>query len=301
MTSTISPECVEKALLEHPEVKTICITSPNYCGLLCDVREISNIVHRNGGRLIVDGAHGAHLPFLGVDAFSGADLVICSAHKTLPALGQSSLLFANGFDPEQVRRMTSVYGSSSPSYPMMISMDGARAWMEEEGKSLYRRTAERTAALRERFPSLRDGTLDPIRLTLNAVDGPALARALEVRGLWPEMEDGGHVVLILTGMDSEEDLDRLERALEEVPKLLGRCPPIPAPPLPKRILSPREALFAQTECLPLEDCVGRVSAVQLAPYPPGVPVVAPGELITEKELAYLWEIGYNNHEVSVIL
>ena len=115
------------------------------------------------------------------------------------------------------------------------------------------------------------------------------------------MEDGGHVVLILTGMDSEEDLDRLERALEEVPKLLGRCPPIPAPPLPKRILSPREALFAQTECLPLEDCVGRVSAVQLAPYPPGVPVVAPGELITEKELAYLWEIGYNNHEVSVIL
>ncbi|MGI5934655.1 MAG: aminotransferase class I/II-fold pyridoxal phosphate-dependent enzyme [Lawsonibacter sp.] len=301
LTSTISPEAVEKALTEHPEIKTICITSPSYSGLLCNIQRISHIVHRNGGRLIVDGAHGAHLPFLGVDAFSGADLVVCSAHKTLPALGQSSLLFANGFEPEQMRRMTSVYGSSSPSYPMMISMDGARDWMEGEGKLLYRRTAERTAALRERFPSLQEGALDPTRLTLNAVDGPALARALEARGLWPEMEDGGHVVLILTGMDSGEDLDRLERGLEEVPELLGRCPPIPAPPMPERVLSPREALFARTERLPLEGCAGRVSAVQLAPYPPGVPVVAPGERITEKELAYLREIGYNNHEVSVIL
>ena len=102
LTSTISPEAVEKALTEHPEIKTICITSPSYSGLLCNIQRISHIVHRNGGRLIVDGAHGAHLPFLGVDAFSGADLVVCSAHKTLPALGQSSLLFANGFEPDDL-------------------------------------------------------------------------------------------------------------------------------------------------------------------------------------------------------
>ena len=87
LTSTISPESVEKALTEHPEIKTVCITSPSYCGLLCDVKEISHMVHRNGGRLIVDGAHGAHLPFLGVDAFAGADVVVCSAHKTLPPWG----------------------------------------------------------------------------------------------------------------------------------------------------------------------------------------------------------------------
>ena len=301
ITGPISPSSVAQALEEHPEAKTLCITSPTYYGVLSDLPALAELMHRRGGVLVVDGAHGAHLPFLGNDHLSAADLVVTSAHKTLPALGQSSLLFANGFEPEQVRRMTSVYGSSSPSYPMMISMDGARAWMEGEGQRLYRRTAERAAALRERFPSLREGALDPTRLTLNAVDGPALARALEARGLWPEMEDGGHVVLILTGMDSEEDLDRLERALEEVPELLGRCPPIPAPPMPERVLSPREALFARTERLSLEDCAGRVSAVQLAPYPPGVPVVAPGERITEKELAYLREIGYNNHEVSVIL
>ena len=113
--TTVFLESVEKALTKHPEIKTVCITSPSYCGLLCDVKEISRMVHRNGGRLIVDGAHGAHLHFMGVDAFAGADMVVCSAHKTLPALGQSSLLFANGCEPEQVRRMTSVYGSSSPA------------------------------------------------------------------------------------------------------------------------------------------------------------------------------------------
>ena len=144
------------------------------------------------------------------------------------------------------------------------------------------------------------GRMDPARLTLSAKDGPALARALEARNLWPEMEDGGHVVLILTGMDSEEDLDRLEGALEECRDRLGPCPPIPAPPMPERVCSPREAMFAPTEKLPLEACAGRVSAVQLAPYPPGVPVVAPGERITEKELAYFRKIGYNNKAISVI-
>ena len=215
ITGPISPSSVAQALEEHPEAKTLCITSPTYYGVLSDLPALAELMHRRGGVLVVDGAHGAHLPFLGNDHLSAADLVVTSAHKTLPALGQSSLLFANGFEPEQVRRMTSVYGSSSPSYPMMISMDGARDWMEGEGKLLYRRTAERTAALRERFPSLQEGALDPTRLTLNAVDGPALARALEARGLWPEMEDGGHVVLILTGMDSGEDLDRIEGWLTE--------------------------------------------------------------------------------------
>ena len=234
-------------------------------------------------------------------AFSGADLLVCSAHKTLPALGQSALLFTRGFDPRRVRRMTSVFGSSSPSYPMMVSLDGARDWMEGPGREEYRRVVRRAARLREKFPSLGDGLpLDPTRLTLSAKDGSALARALEERNLWPEMEDGGHVVLILTGMDSDGDLDRLERALEECRELLGECPPIPAPPAPERVLTLREALFAQTETLPLEECAGRVTAAQLAPYPPGVPVVAPGERITEKELAYFRKIGYNNNAVPVI-
>lgn len=298
----ISPQDVENRLDSHPNIKTICITSPTYSGVLSDVAELSHLIHARGGKLIVDGAHGAHLPFLGVDAFSGCDALICSAHKTLPALGQSALLFTNGVDPRRVRQMTSVFGSSSPSYPMMISLDCARDYLEGEGAEEYRRVARRTAALRATFPSLQEGELrlDPTRLTLTSPDGSALARALEVENIWPEMADSGHVVLILTAQDREEDLHRLEAALERHRDLLGAPPILPPPPLPQPACSLREALFAPVERLPLENCLGRVAAGQLAPYPPGVPVVAPGEVISEKELAYLREIGYNNLDVPVL-
>lgn len=297
----ISSQDVENWLDSHPSIKTVCITSPTYSGVLSDVAELSHPIHARGGKLIVDGAHGAHLPFLGVDAFSGADALVCSAHKTLPALGQTALLFTNGADPRRVRQMTSVFGSSSPSYPMMISLDCARDYLE--GTKQYRRVARRTAALRSAFPSLQEGELrlDPTRLTLTAPDGHALASALEGENIWPEMADSGHVVLILTAQDSDEDLRRLEEALERHRDLLGQPPVLPAPPLPKSACSLREALFAPVERLPLEQCLNRVAAGQLAPYPPGVPVVAPGEVIGEKELAYFREIGYNNLDVPVIL
>lgn len=298
----IFPTDVENLLDSHPNIKTICITSPTYSGVLSDVKELSHIIHARGGNLIVDGAHGAHLPFLGVDAFSGCDALICSAHKTLPALGQSALLFTNGVDPRRVRQMTSVFGSSSPSYPMMISLDCARDYLEGKGTEEYRRVVRRTAALRAAFPSLQEGELrlDPTRLTLTSPDGNALAQALEGENIWSEMADSGHVVLILTAQDSEDDLHRLEEALQRHRNLLGTPPILPPPPMPKPVRFLREALFAPVERLPLENCLGRVAAGQLAPYPPGVPVVAPGEVIGEKELAYLREIGYNNSDVPVM-
>lgn len=303
LTGPFSPEQVARALEEHPEIKTVCITSPTYSGVLSDVAGIAREIHARGGRLLVDGAHGAHLPFLGVEAFGGADCVVVSAHKTLPALGQGALLLTRGLSPREVRRMAAVFGTSSPSYPILASMDLARDWLEGAGREALEETARRVAALRRRFPSLRPGpelALDPCRLTLKVKNGPALARALEERGLFPEMEDGGHVVFICTCCHREEDFARLEGALEELEGELGDCPPLPPPPLPRRALSPRQALFAPTEALPLEACLGRVAACQLAPYPPGVPVVAPGEVIGKKELSYFGEIGYNNPSVAVI-
>ena len=295
----VSPETVEEKLKQHPDVKTVCITSPTYAGVLSNIGAISRIVHAHGGTLFVDGAHGAHLPFLGLDPFSGADAVTVSAHKTLPAMGQTALLFTAGFEPDRVRQMASVYGSSSPSYPMMASLDAAREWLTgEEGWHGYRRTACRVMELRQAFSSLRDRpykgfSLDPCRFTLKVKNGPVFARALEERGIYPEMEDGGHVVFICTAQDSDEDFLRLERVLEELRDLMGDCPPIPAPPLPERVISSRQALFSVSELRPLEACEGRIAASQIAPYPPGVPVVAPGERISKKELAYLQKIGYN--------
>ena len=346
-----SPLDVKKMLDQDPTIKTVCITSPTYCGLLSDVPAIAGVVHAHGGKLVVDGAHGAHLQFLGMDAYRGADAVVVSAHKTLPAMGQAALLFTNGIDPGQVRRTAAIYGTSSPSYPILASMDAARAWLEGDGARAYRQTALRVAQLRSRFPSLAgDLSLDPARLTLNVQDGPSFARWLEGPGageygrvarrtaalrcrfpslcpplpldptrftlkvkngpaftgqlesrcnIWPEMEDGGHVVFILTACDGEEVLDRLESVLEGMEEQMGDSAPLPPPPLPERVLSPRQAQFAPAEVLPLERTEGRVCTCQLAPYPPGVPVVAPGERIGKKELAYFRQIGYNNREVTV--
>ena len=299
----ISPGDVEKILEEQPDIKTVCITSPTYAGVLSNIGAISRIVHAHGGKLFVDGAHGAHLPFLGLAPFWGADVVTVSAHKTLPAMGQTALLFASGFDPDQVRRTASIFGTSSPSYPMLVNLDVVRDWMVNLGGEHYQRTAVRVAQLRRSFPSLEAGlSLDPTRLVLKVKDGPAFARALELRGIFPEMEDGGHVVLICTCQDGDFSFRALARALEELREMMGDCPPIPPPPLPQQVCSPRSALFAPSRLRPLEDCEGEVSACQIAPYPPGVPVVAPGERISKKELAYLEKIGYNMlSEIRVLL
>ena len=302
----ISPGEVEKALEEHPEVKTVCITSPTYAGVLSNIGAISRIVHAHGGKLFVDGAHGAHLPFLGLAPFWGADCVVVSAHKTLPAMGQSALLFASGFDPDLVRRTASVFGTSSPSYPMLASLDVVRDWMIRWGTEKYRQVAVQVAELRQKFPSLTDRpyhgfSLDPTRFVLKVKDGPAFVEKLGKRGYVPEMEDGGHVVFICTCQDTGKVIPYLTKHLEELRDMMGDCPPIPAPPLPQRVLSPRAALFAPSRLLPLELCEGELSACHIAPYPPGVPVVAPGERISKKELAYLEKIGYNMlSEVRVI-
>ena len=295
-----TPQAVEKILKNAPEIKTVCITSPDYYGRLYDIPGIAEVCHRLGAKLVVDGAHGAHLSFLGIDHYYGADLVVCSAHKTLPALGQAALLFSGGaFSGEELRRAASIHGTSSPSYPILTSMDLARAWMEsEEGQELYKVSCQRVEQMRQKFPSLNGENLDPGRLTLRVKDGYAVECRLQEQGIWPEMADRGHVVFIVTGADSTEDLDRLERALE-VMDLQADDMQYLMPPEPEIVMRPRQALFAPARSLPLDECAGKISACQIAPYPPGVPVVAPGEIITKKHLAYLHEIGYNNRDIRI--
>lgn len=296
VTGPVSPGDVEKLLETHPNIKAFCITSPTYYGVLSDIPALAAVMHRHGGILVVDGAHGAHLPFLGMDHFSAADLVVVSAHKTLPAPGQSALLLAGGrFSHADLRRAGGIYGSSSPSYSMMAALDVCRAHMLEEGAAAYGRTAEEVAALRRDFPALTGchALLDPTRLTLLSPDGFGTQEELERLGVWPEMADGGHVVLIPTCADGPEDFARLRQALCRVE--LGPCPAFPPPPeLPEQVLTPRQALFSPGKDLPLDRAEGRTAASPIAPYPPGVPVVAPGERIEKKSIAYLAEIGYNS-------
>ena len=307
ISGPISPQAVEKELAEHPEIKTVCITSPTYYGVQSDISTLASVAHTHGARLVVDGAHGAHLPFLGDFSLSAADVAVVSAHKTLPAPGQSALLFANGLPLEELCRAASLYGSSSPSYPMMAALDAARAWMEREGVPRLLETAEHVAALRAAFPALHPQLsliLDPTRLVLSCPDGFAVKEALEARGIYPEMADRRHVVCICTASDTAESFRRLEEALQEVLPLGEPLPPIPLPPPPQPELacSPRTARFAPVETVPLLLAEGRIAAAQVAPYPPGVPVVAPGERLTKKTIAYLKQIGYNmEKDTEVVL
>lgn len=298
-----TPQGVEKILKSDPKIKTVCITSPDYYGQLYDITGISEICHRFGAKLVVDGAHGAHLPFLGIYHYRGADLVVCSAHKTLPALGQAALLFSGGaFTGDDMRKAAAIHGTSSPSYPIMVSMDLARAWMESgEGKARCQEMCARVKQMRKRFPALREGELDPMRLTLRVKNGLDVQSRLHDMGIWPEMADSGHVVFIITGSDTSEELDRLEYALDQL-ALTEDESCWPMPPQPDVRVRPRQALFGRTECVLLAQCEGRISGEQIAPYPPGVPVVAPGEVISKKHLAYLEKIGYNmGKEVQVLL
>lgn len=301
----ISPETVEQALLRAPEVKTVCITSPTYYGVLSDIPALAAVCHRHGARLVVDAAHGAHLPLLRPGALDGADLTVVSAHKTLRAPGQSALLFGdNGITLDALREASMCFATSSPSYPMMAALDWAREYYEGEGAAAYCRAAEQTAALRRRYPSLTDtdAPLDPTRFTLCVEDGFAVEAALQAMGIYPEMADRGHVVFILTDCDAPTDFARLRQGLDAL-GLNGRGrgeQTLPPPPEPEQVQSPRQALFGPRERVPIDEAVLRVAAEQVAPYPPGVSVLAPGERISKKALSYLEQIGYNREAIVCV-
>ncbi|MBM6896910.1 aminotransferase class V-fold PLP-dependent enzyme [Pseudoflavonifractor capillosus] len=296
-----SHRSVFNALEQHQKVKTVCIISPTYYGVLSDIPAIAAVCHRHGAKLMVDGAHGAHLPFLGYTGYQSADVVVVSAHKTLPAPGQTALLLARGYEGADLRRVASLTGSSSPNYVLMAGLDVARDYLEGEGRRAYTETAKIVENLRRRLPALTPGEveLDPTRLVLRCDDGHQVARTLMERGIYYEMADSGHVVLIFTCADGPDTATALLSALEGIP--LGTGTPLPPPPPPPpQVMRPRQALFAPTQEVAWEEAVGQVCACQLAPYPPGIPVVAPGEKVDKKHLAYLEQIGYNMDSIKVV-
>lgn len=307
IVAPVSPEAVEKALCANTNLSTVCITSPTYYGVLSDVPKIAEICHSHGVTLVVDAAHGAHLPFVMDNPYEGADFIVTSAHKTLKAPGQSALLLARKpASMEQLREASMLFATSSPSYPMMAALDLCRCWYtEDEGQNNYRRTAAAVAALRRDYPSLneQDAPLDPCRFTLCVENGGAVEQSLHSVGIYPEMSDSGHVVFILTDCDSPTDIERLRVALDNLglwkQERPSRTMP-PLPELPERVLTPRQAAFAKTKTVPFDQSEGEIAAQQLAPYPPGVPVVSLGEKIDKKALSYLREIGYNETSLKCV-
>lgn len=297
---------VARALEDYPDTKLVILTSPTYEGVLSDVARIGALAHEKGALLLVDGAHGAHLGLHDVfpcDAVQAADLVIQSFHKTLPSLTQSAVLHVGGerVDAEQVARNLGMFQSSSPSYLLMASLEGCVGLLEERGEELLLAWKERQRAFRARVEPLRrlrlvrpedlDGRvfgMEPSKLVIltreAGLSGKALMQQLrENYGIQLEMALEDYAVA-MTGMgDTPEMLEKLAAALLE---LDGNClgEALPQSPvlqgLPQQLCTPSEAMGRAWETVSSADAAGRVSAGYLWAYPPGVPLLVPGEAIS---------------------
>ncbi len=285
-----------------PESACLLVTSPTYYGVRSDLAALAALCHRRGMRLLVDAAHGAHLPMLEPQPFL-ADIAVYSAHKTLAALGQAAFLLAGpGVDAARLRDYTSVFGTSSPSYPILASLDGALSGGARADALSWQRTAAFAEGLRAKLSCVLagghvgSGGIDPTRLCVYTGDGYASALRWERElGVVCEMADARNVVLILTPSDGEEALARLERALEGLSGVVASD--APPGPLPESVMTPREAFFAERETVSLGRAAGRIAARAVAPYPPGAPLVAMGEKFDKVHVDILKSLWYNEDEL----
>ena len=292
------------ALQAHPEARALLLTRPDYYGGMLPLGRIAEEAHRRGIRLIVDEAHGAHLPWL--DGFAsagafGADAWTQSVHKTLPGLTGSAVLhLADAADEPATMRILRREQTSSPSFLLMLSADDARAWMETDGAPRLKRIAEAAGAFRQRLADTpyRDAharwrqlplVFDPTRLVIEAPQGgERLAEQLAERGFDVEMADIRRVVCILTAADRPDVPDRLLEALRGIPAGERPAQALPQPgAVPQAVMTPRRAVMAACETVPFMQCAGRIAATAAGLYPPGVPLVCPGEIIPAETAALL--------------
>ena len=314
----LNPSELQRALVQNSAIRAVLVTSPNYYGICQDIPALAAVCHAHGVKLLVDAAHGAHFPAVGLPSpiAQGADLAVLSAHKTLYALGQSAMLLSNGtVDGERLREGAALFGTSSPSYLLMTSLDLARDALEADDG--YQQTAYAVQELRTflaqhtRFLPLEQSNLDPCRLTISTAgtdwSGHQLADTLYERfGIACEMSDARNLVCILTPADRTENLTRLRTALQTLSKECNAAPlpaPLPALPIPQSVHSLRAALLGNCRTLPFCEIIpGQICARPVTPYPPGVPVLWPGEEITRQHIVFLTNQCYNTVDrISVCL
>ena len=322
ITGALRVEDAERQLLAHPDIRAVLLTSPTYYGLRRDLPAFADLCRAHGKLLLVDAAHGAHFPAVGLPspAEEGADMAVLSMHKTMPCLGQAAVLLSGpGTDRASLRENTALFGTSSPSYPIMASIDLARAYNEGPGREKYQKAAAVCREMREYicahtvFTALTERnfpSLDPCRLTVctagTDITGHALADALwSEHGVACEMADERNVVFILTESDTAGAIRRLRRGLRVLSRRRRETAlPTETRPFPpaERVMSVRDARFAPSAEVSLSDAEGRVCARPVTPYPPGVPLLWPGEKITKAHVELIRERWYNDIDrITVVM
>ncbi|MDR3345134.1 MAG: DegT/DnrJ/EryC1/StrS family aminotransferase [Oscillospiraceae bacterium] len=302
----VTPQALKSALRQHPDARAVYVTCPDYFGTLSDLSSLAKAAHAVGLPLLVDAAHGAHLDFLNAArgaVTAGADFAAESAHKTLPALtGAAWLHLAHASDTDSARHAMRMFGSSSPSFPILLSLDCARAWLAERGAYELARLAERVAiskTLLEKLGFLQPpGDVDPLRIAFAVPKDCGAGRFLRENGIEPEYAEQGKVILIPGAANGIDDFARLGTALSALAVELEAFLPCdetsPKFPIPQRIMSPREAFLASVICVPVDRAVGKISARNIIPCPPAVPIVLAGEEINGTVVGALAAAGIDS-------
>ena len=294
------------AKLRAMRQKPFCVyvTSPDYLGGLQDIAGLAKVCHGHGVPFLVDNAHGAYLKFLPERLHPlelGADMCCDSAHKTLPVLtGGAYLHISRAADPryaEGARRALALFGSTSPSYLILESLDAANAALAGD---YPRRLAEKRAQLDRLKVTLRTRGFavpetEPMKLTLET-DGLKTAALLREGRVECEYADDGHVVMMFAADSPERDFARVERILVKPLPWERREMPMPGPL--ERACSIRAAMFAASETVPVEAAVGRVCAAPTVACPPAIPIVLSGEVIDAASVAAFQ--AYGIREIAVM-
>jgi lysine decarboxylase len=294
------------ALGEHPGACAVVVTSPSYVGTCADIGAISAMTRAAGVPLVVDAAWGAHLgshPDLPPHPFAaGADAVVTSAHKALPAPNQGAVVMARTqyLAPDRLDRAMEATATTSPSGTILAGVDAALAVLAERGHELTGALLERVRRARERLrevPGLLvpdaagfgSGLFDDAKLVVlpagTGADGIAVDRDLADAGFALEMADRDLLVPMVTLSDDDTMVADLADALATTIEAHRGDPRDTATAAgwtvrAEQVLTPRDAFFTEREAVPWDEAPGRVCAEVVAPYPPGIPVLAPGEEIT---------------------
>jgi arginine decarboxylase len=305
---------VERAVTETPNAKAILINNPTYYGICSDIRRITQLAHAHGMRMLVDEAHGTHLYFgedMPLSAMAaGADMAAVSLHKSGGSLTQSSMLLCGGsVNADYVRQVINITQTTSASYLLLVSLDISRRNLALHGAEVFDKVTRLARYAREEINDLGDYyafskelvngdsifDFDETKLSVNTLDvglaGIEVYDLLRDRyDIQVEFGDLGNILAYLSVGDRAKHIERLISALSDIRRLhkrerkgLWESEYLS----PEVVFSPQTAFYAKKESLPLQSCAGGVSAEFVMSYPPGIPILAPGERITPQIIEYI--------------
>ncbi|OUM84315.1 MAG: arginine decarboxylase [Bacillus thermozeamaize] len=313
----ITTSALAKALKEHPDAKAVLVINPTYYGVAADIKQIVDLAHAHHLPVLVDEAHGVHIHFherLPMSAMqAGADMAATSMHKLGGSLTQSSILNIQGprVNPHRVQAIMNMLTTTSTSYILLASLDAARRFLATQGHERLTYALELATYARQQIseipglycigPEILGGeathALDLTKLPICVKDLGITGYEAEIwlrehYNIEVELSDLYNILCIITPGDTYETVNLLIKALQHLSRdfrhQLSACPiHVHLPPIPVLALSPREAFYADTELVPLREAVGRIIAEFIMVYPPGIPILLPGEIIEQESLDYI--------------